>query len=273
MAIIAAPGRSMRGRCARGSSFRISSSAPMTNSGAAITLMRSAHRHEYCVVRKPPTNGPNATDAPATVPHAANATARSAPTNVVDRIDSVAGISSDAPMPSMIASPSTSVGTECDTDASSDPTPKMTAPMTNMRRCPYMSPSRPPMTRNVANVSEYPVITHWRLGRSVWNSRRIVGMATLRIVLSSTGIATETITTAAANQRRGSGSANSGKSFISDRRLAYRSDRPGRPVPAPMRRSRIPAIASGRSQPPLKVTGHGGHPTRTDAPRAMTHDR
>ena len=61
-------------------------------------------------MRKPPTSGPNATAAPATVPHAANAIARSAPTNVVDRIESVAGISSDAPMPSMIASPSTSVG-------------------------------------------------------------------------------------------------------------------------------------------------------------------
>src|SRR5258705_7218814 len=47
-------------------------------------------------------------------------------------------------------------------------------------------------------------MTHWRLGRSVWNSRRIVGMATFRIVLSSTGMATDTITTAAANQRFGS---------------------------------------------------------------------
>ncbi len=116
--------------------------------------MRSAQRHEYCVVRNPPTSGPNATDAPATVPHAANATARSAPTNVVERMESVAGISSDAPIPSMIASPSTSMGTECDTDASSDPTPKMTAPTMNVRRWPYISPSRPPMIRNVANVSE-----------------------------------------------------------------------------------------------------------------------
>ena len=156
-------------------------------------------------MRNPPTSGPNATDAPATVPHAANAIARSGPSNVVDRIESVAGISSDAPMPSMIASPSTSMGTECDTDASSEPTPKITAPTMNMRRWPYMSPRRPPMISSVANVSEYPVITHCRLGRSVWNSRRIVGIATFSTVLSSTGMATDTITTAAANHRRGSG--------------------------------------------------------------------
>ena len=117
------------------------------------------------MVRNPPTSGPNATDAPATVPHAANAIARSGPSNVVDRIDSVAGIISDAPMPSMIASPSTSIGTECETDASSEPTPKIAAPTMNMRRWPYMSPSRPPMISSVANVSEYPVITHCRLGQ------------------------------------------------------------------------------------------------------------
>ena len=54
--------------------------------------------------------------------------ARSAPTKVVDRIESVAGMSSDAPIPSMIASPSTSVGTECETDARNEPMPKITAP-------------------------------------------------------------------------------------------------------------------------------------------------
>ena len=105
-------------------------------------------------MRKPPTIGPNATDAPATAPHAANAFGRSAPVNVVDRIDSVAGIIIDAPMPSISASPTKSVGTDVEIDARNDPTPKIVAPSTNMRRWPKMSPSRPPMMSSVANVSE-----------------------------------------------------------------------------------------------------------------------
>ncbi len=87
--------------------------------------MRKPQRHEYSVVRKPPRIGPNATDAPATAPHAANALGRSAPVNVVERIDSVAGIIIDAPMPSISASPTNSVGTEVEIDARNDPTPKM----------------------------------------------------------------------------------------------------------------------------------------------------
>ena len=47
-------------------------------------------------------------------------------------------------------------------------------------------------------------MTHCRLESCVSNSRRIVGTARLRIVLSSTGMATETIATDAANQRLGS---------------------------------------------------------------------
>ena len=87
-------------------------------------------------MRKPPTTGPNAAATPAVAPHAANAVARSRPWNVVDRIASVDGSISDAPMPSMIASPTTSCGTEVDTDATNDPTPKSAAPMMKMRRWP-----------------------------------------------------------------------------------------------------------------------------------------
>ena len=61
-------------------------------------------------------------------------------------------------------------------------------------------------------------MTHCRLGRSVLNSRRIAGTATLRTVLSSTGIATDRIATAAATQRRGSSSGAGGLAvrFFSD---------------------------------------------------------
>ena len=44
------------------------------------------------------------------------------------------------------------------------------------------------MIRKVAKVREYPVMTHSRLGRVVPNSCRIVGMATLRMVVSRTTI-------------------------------------------------------------------------------------
>ena len=103
-------------------------------------------------MRKPPTTGPDAAATPAVAPHAANAVARSRPWNVVERIASVAGSISDAPMPSMIASPRIIMPTECETDASSDPTPKNAAPITNIARWPYTSPRRPPMISNVANV-------------------------------------------------------------------------------------------------------------------------
>ena len=72
-------------------------------------------------MRKPPTTGPEAAATPAVAPHVANAVARSRPWKVVERIASVAGSISDAPMPSMIASPRIIMPTECETDASSEP--------------------------------------------------------------------------------------------------------------------------------------------------------
>ena len=60
------------------------------------------------------------------------------------------------------------------------------------------------------------MITHCRLESCVWNSRRIVGTARFRIVLSSTGIATETIATDAANQRRGSSGSSVGATIAAD---------------------------------------------------------
>ena len=106
------------------------------------------------MVRNPPINGPSATAAPAVAPQTANAVARSWPWNVDERMPSVAGIISDAPMPSMIASPKISTGTDWASDASSEPTPNSAAPMMNIRRAPKRSASRPPMISRLANVSE-----------------------------------------------------------------------------------------------------------------------
>jgi hypothetical protein len=105
------------------------------------------------VVRKPPTTGPSAAPAPTVAPHAANAVARSRPWNVVEMIDSVAGSISDAPMPSISASPTMRLGMFHDSAASNEPVPKSAAPMMKMRRWPYTSPRRPPMMRRLAKVS------------------------------------------------------------------------------------------------------------------------
>ena len=46
--------------------------------------------------------------------------------------------------------------------------------------------------------------THWRLGSWVWKSRRIVGMATVSTVLSSTTMISAITTMASVIQRLGS---------------------------------------------------------------------
>ena len=61
-----------------------------------------------------------------------------------------------------------------------------------------------PMISSDANVSAYPVMTHSRLGSVVWNSRRIVGMATFSTVVSSATITTAIVTTANEIHRLGS---------------------------------------------------------------------
>ncbi len=157
------------------------------------------------MVRKPPSNGPKAVATPATAPHTAKALARSDPSKVLERMARVAGSISDAPMPSITASPTSNVPTEVASDATSDPMPKSADPMMNMRRAPYTSPRRPPMMRNVANVNEYPVTTHWSVGRSVSSSRWIVGSDTLSTELSRTMINTAMTTMPRVTQRRGSG--------------------------------------------------------------------
>ncbi len=167
-----------------------------------ITLMRNAQRHEKSVVRNPPTTGPSPAADPATAPHAANAIARPRPRKVFDSSASVVGSMSDAPRPSMTASPSTRLATFHESDASSEPAVNNAAPMMKTRRCPKMSPSRPAMMRKVAKVSAYPVTTHSRLGSVVWNSRRMVGMATLSTVLSSTTMTVAISTMTSVSHRR-----------------------------------------------------------------------
>ena len=80
--------------------------------------------------------GPRATATPSTAPHAANAVARSWPWKLLVRIPSVAGSIRDAPMPSITASPTTSITTPVDSAATSDPTPNTAAPIMKRRRAP-----------------------------------------------------------------------------------------------------------------------------------------
>ena len=143
----------MRIRLAAGRSRGMNTSAATMASGATITLIPNAHRHVALVVRIPPSTGPRARPTPTVAPHAPNAVARSRPWNVVDRIDNVAGSMSDAPMPSINASPTMRLGTFHESAARSDPPQNNAAPITKMRRWPYTSPRRPPMMRRLAKVS------------------------------------------------------------------------------------------------------------------------
>ena len=101
-----------------------------------ITLMRNDQRHEKSVVSRPPITGPSPAADPATAPQAAKAMARPRPWKVLDSRARVAGSMSDAPNPSMMASPTTRLATFHDRDASSDPQAKRAAPVTNTRRWP-----------------------------------------------------------------------------------------------------------------------------------------
>jgi hypothetical protein len=72
----------------------------------------------------------------------------------MDMSASVAGIISDAPTPSMSASPTNRLDTDHDNAASSEPTPNSRPPITNIVRWPWRSPRRPPMMSSDANTSE-----------------------------------------------------------------------------------------------------------------------
>src|SRR6478609_8456991 len=144
-----------------------------------------------------------------TAPHAANAVARSRPWNVLLSRPSVAGSISDAPMPSMIASPTTSETTPVERAATREPTAKSAAPIMKIVRGPWMSARRPPMISSAANVRLYPVMTHCSFGSVVWKSRRIVGIATLSTVVSRAAMSTADRMITSVIQRRGSGARSS----------------------------------------------------------------
>ena len=86
------------------------------------------------MVRKPPTTGPRAAPTPTVAPHAANAVARSRPWKVVEITASVVGSMSEAPIPSIRASPTMRLGMPHDNAASNEPPPNSAAPITKMRR-------------------------------------------------------------------------------------------------------------------------------------------
>jgi hypothetical protein len=94
--------------------------------------------------------------------------------------------------------------TECEREATSEPTANMAAPAKNIRRRPMMSPSRPKLISSEANTSEYPEMTHCNEETLLWNSRTIVGTATLRIVLSNTMMNSALDSTTSAIHRFGS---------------------------------------------------------------------
>ncbi len=162
---------------------------PTSRMATTTTLIRKPQRQLKWVVRNPPRIGPIADAAAATPPQMPKAMARSWPRYFAMRRAAVAGIIIAAPIPSMIDSPTISVGTERLIEARKEPAAKRNAPSLNIRLRPKRSPRRPPVTVSAARVREYAEMTHCRLWSVVCSSRMRVSKDTLRSVVSMMTIA------------------------------------------------------------------------------------
>ena len=116
-------------------------------------FIQNAQRHVAFVVSHPPTSGPIAAMPPMVEPHTAKAIARSLPTKIALRLESVAGSRKAAPMPwrSLAAM---SVAPESAAPASTDAIMKIATPVIRNLRLPQMSLARPETRRSDAKTSE-----------------------------------------------------------------------------------------------------------------------
>ncbi len=105
--------------------------------------------------------------------------------NTLVMIDNVAGMMNAPPMPmnARVAINCSDVLANAD---ASDPRPKITRPSCSAPRRPKRSPRLPPVSNRPANTSVYASTIHWSWLLVASRSRTMVGIATLRIVLSST---------------------------------------------------------------------------------------
>src|SRR5947209_11830352 len=114
-------------------------------------LTRKTDPHQKCSSSQPLVIGPMAPPAPAIPAQMAMARARSSGGNTLVRIDSVAGITSDAPAP-ISARQAVSWFGEFETDARNDPVPNTASPTASAPLRPYRSPRDPLVSRSPANT-------------------------------------------------------------------------------------------------------------------------
>ena len=148
------------------------------------TLMKKIQLQSKCSVSRPPTSGPIARALAETPTQMPIAIPRCRGGNVAVMIERVAGFISAEPTPWTIRAPMRDSAPVARPQAR-EAAVKITRPTMKMRRRPNMSASFPPLSMTTANVSAYPVTTHWSSEVEIWRSSWIEESATKTTVLSS----------------------------------------------------------------------------------------
>ena len=209
-------------------------------------------------VRIPPSRTPAAAPKPPTAPHTPSAMFRSRPSvNVVERIESAAGVMTAAPRPCN-ARAEINEASDHARPAKSEASVKRMSPARKIRLRPSRSAARPPRSRKPPKTSAYALMTHCRFccenPRSTW----IEGNATFTIAMSRTTMNWTTLSSASASHLRRSEVTMSStlclgvRSSLSGCRWAARLGKGLTPpivvrLTAPHRRLRRPARAAGRA--------------------------
>ena len=195
-----APTRSSRGEeGSRDSGTSIT--APSSASATMGMLTRKTLFQSKCSSSQPPVIGPAAMPSPETPAQIAMAFGRSCAGKMFVRIESVVGMIAAAPRP---ISPRDAISSVADPDsaASAEPAAKMTRPVISARLRPKRSPRLPAVISRPAKTSRYASTIHCSWLEPASSSARIVGSATLRIVLPTVTTNRLSARTTSACQRR-----------------------------------------------------------------------
>lgn len=138
----------------------------------------------------------------ATALQAAMALGRSASSKTVTRIDSVLGMISAPPTP-ISTRPRISAPGVAASMATTEAAPKSASPMTITFRRPNLSERLPAVSSSPAKTSMYESRIHWRSWALAFRSSAIVGIATVRTMLSTTSTRVLRHNTIRMSQRRG----------------------------------------------------------------------
>ena len=157
-------------------------------------------------VSSAPSSGPDTAPRPTIAPKSPNTLPRSCAGKVAWTIDRTCGTIIAAMAPWRMRE-ATSISGFAAKPQRAEARVKPPMPTRKSRLRPWMSPSRPPVTRPAAKASAYPAVIHWIWLKEAPASRWIDGIATLTIVTSTRSMKAAVITMARANQRRRSGTA------------------------------------------------------------------